>query len=87
MLFTADAEGVLRGRIEHYLTSVVALVVTFGVVAAKITVNGTEQISGQKSNDFTNRSETGSASDFPIVAIATDGGKPVVSCDEWIGDK
>lgn len=103
MLFTADAEGVLRGRIEHYLTSVVALVVTFGVVAAKITVNGTEQISGQKSNDFTNpviyrlyaddgsckeftvRSETGSATGFPIVAIATDGGKPVVSRDEWIG--
>lgn len=83
----------------------VALVVTFGVVAAKITVNGIEQISGQTSNDFTNpviyrlyaddgaykeftvRLETGSASDFPIVAIATDGGKPVVSCDEWIGDK
>ncbi len=101
--FVCEDDGALRGRIEHYETPLAGLVASFEAVAARVTVNGAEQLSGATVNDFSSPVvyrlyaddgaykeftvvlEQGAATGFPIVSIRTDGGRPVVSRDEWLG--
>ena len=52
--FTADAQGLWQGTIEHYKADVSQLKASFGVVAEKVTVAGKEQQSGVTVNDFSN---------------------------------
>ncbi len=50
--FTADAQGVWHGAIEHYKADLSQLKATFDAVAAKVAVAGKEQQSGVTANDF-----------------------------------
>lgn len=50
--FKQDDSGIYKGKIDHYKTDITSLKATFDVVAARVSVNGVDQDSGNTANDF-----------------------------------
>lgn len=103
--FKQDDSGIYKGKIDHYKTDITSLKATFDVVAARVSVNGVDQDSGNTANDFSKQIvyrlyaddgqykdysvelETGTYTGLPLVAILTDGGKPISSRDVWVSGR
>lgn len=103
--FKQDDSGIFKGKIDHYKTDITALKATFDVVAARVSVNGVDQDSGNTANDFSKQIvyrlyaddgqykeynvelETGTYTGLPLVAILTDGEKPISSKEVWVSGR
>lgn len=84
--FTADDDGIRRGRIEHYTADLTRLKASYEAVAAKVTVGDAVQVSGTTVNDFSKpvvyrlHADDGQTKEFTVqLENGTGSGLPVVA--------